>query len=194
MAYEEPEFEVIHRTDSFEVRRYRPFVIAEVKIDDEFKAAGSRAFNTLFQYISGANRGTTKIEMTTPVRQSPVQGEKIEMTAPVLQRSATDAEAYLVSFVLPSQYDASTAPEPDDPEVQIRQVPERVMAVKRYSGFWSESNYLKHEAELLDAIKAAGYETVGRPEWARYNPPFMPWFLRRNEVMVEVRAAARPGA
>lgn len=187
MADEEPNFEVIDRNENFEVRRYQPFVIAEVKIEDKFKNAGNRAFNTLFQYISGANRGAAKLEMTVPVIQSPVEGEKMEMTAPVLQRSGTEADAYLVSFVLPLRYDAATAPQPTDPAVQIREVPARVMAVSRYSGFWSESRYLKHETELLAAIESAGYKPVGSPEWARYNSPFTPWFLRRNEVMVEVR-------
>ncbi len=187
MADEEPNFEVIDRNENFEVRRYQPFVIAEVKIEDKFKNAGNRAFNTLFQYISGANRGAAKLEMTVPVIQSPVEEEKMEMTAPVLQRSGTEADSYLVSFVLPLRYDEATAPQPTDPAVHIREVPPRVMAVSRYSGFWSESRYLKHETELLAAIKSAGYEPVGAPEWARYNSPFTPWFLRRNEVMVEVR-------
>lgn len=187
MAYEEPSFQVIDRHGSLEVRRYKPFTIAEVKIEDGFKDAGNKAFNTLFEYISGANRGTAKMEMTVPVIQSPAQGEKMEMTAPVLQRSASQADAYLVSFVLPLSYDAASAPEPTDPKVRIREIPGRLMAVNRYTGFWSESNYLKHETELLEALKAAGYEAIGSPEWARYNPPFMPWFLRRNEVMVEVR-------
>lgn len=189
MANEEPTFEVIDRRETFEVRRYQPFVIAEVKIEDKFKDAGNRAFNTLFQYISGANRGAAKMEMTVPVIQAPVAGQKMKMTAPLLQRSGTEAGSYLVSFVLPLRYDSATAPEPTDPKVQIREVPARVMAVSRYSGFWSESRYLKHETELLAAIKSAGYQPVGLPEWARYNSPFTPWFLRRNEVMVEVRKA-----
>ncbi len=189
MAYEEPNFEIVDRHDTFEVRRYQPFVTAEVKIEGGFKDAGNQAFNMLFEYISGANRGTAKMDMTVPVIQSPAKGKKMEMTAPVLQRSASEADAYLVSFVLPLSYDTASAPEPTDPKVRIREVPGRLMAVNRYSGFWSESNYLKHETELFKALKAAGYQAVGSPEWARYNPPFMPWFLRRNEVMVEVRRA-----
>jgi len=125
--------------------------------------------------------------MTAPVLQAPGKGETIEMTAPVLQRSGTEAETFRVAFVLPQRYDLAGAPPPTDPRVHLREVPARLVAAHRYTGFWSEARYREHEAILLTALQAAGYEAVGAPEWARYNPPFMPWFLRRNEIMVEVR-------
>lgn len=66
--------------------------------------------------------------------------------------------------------------------------PERTVAVIRYSGFWSRSRYLDHERKLLAWMQERGLEAVGEPVWARYDPPFMPWFLRRNEIVVEVRS------
>ena len=187
LSYEEPGFEVIAKYEDFEVRRYEPFVIAEVEVGGEFADAGNRAFNTLFRYIAGDNRANGKMEMTTPVLQTP--GEKIEMTTPVLQRAATRADTHRISFVLPLRYDLETAPEPTNTAVSLREVPGRIVAALRYSGTWSETRYRKHEQTLLSALTTAGYETAGAPEWARYNGPFTPWFLRRNEVLVQLASA-----
>jgi hypothetical protein len=77
-------------------------------------------------------------------------------------------------------------PEPKDPNVIIRQVPSRHIAAVRYSGFWSEEGYLQNKARLEGWIRKKDLRTVGEPIWARYNPPFMPWFLRRNEILVPV--------
>ena len=104
-------------------------------------------------------------------------------------RPAGATDAYWVSFVLPERFDLESAPPPIDTKVRLRAVPPRLMAVVRYSGFWSERGYRKHERILMDAIASRGYQAVSAPEWARYNPPLTPWFLRRNEVLVEVRRA-----
>jgi hypothetical protein len=87
---------------------------------------------------------------------------------------------------MPSRYTLETLPEPVDPRVRLRREPERLMAVRRYSGTWSEANYRDNEALLLRAIDEAGLTLVGSPIYARYNSPFSLWFLRRNEVLVEV--------
>lgn len=192
-AYEEPRFEIMATFEDFEIRRYRPFVIAEVEVEAEFEKAGSRAFSILFDYISGANRGGAKMEMTVPVTQSPANAEQLEMTAPVQQRSGLEEGTYRLSFVLPLRFDVANAPQPTDPRVRIREVPPRIMAVNRYAGFWSEARYRKYEAKLIAALQEQGYEMRGSPEWARYNAPFTPWFLRRNEVLVEVARAAGSG-
>jgi hypothetical protein len=189
MAYEEPAYEVVAKHQDFELRRYRPFVVAEVRVEDGFEDAGRQAFGILFDYISGANRATTRIEMTVPVTQVAPHGEKIEMTAPVLQRPGSQ-EAYLVSFVLPQRFDLTSAPRPVDARVNLRRVPPRFMAVIRYSGSWSQARYREHESQLRTALRSTSYEATGTPEWARYNAPFVPWFLRRNEILVEVREPA----
>ena len=124
--------------------------------------------------------------MTAPVSQS--NGEKIAMTAPVTQSAGLNAEGnYAVSFVLPSTYTLETAPKPIDDRVSIRQVPAKTVAVLRYSGAWDQVKYRKHESILLEAIKQEGLEILSPPAFARYNPPFWPWFLKRNEILVEIQ-------
>ena len=106
------------------------------------------------------------------------------MTAPVGQQRAGDEWA--VSFMMPPGYSLETLPEPDDPLITLRQVPPRTMAAVRYSGFWSEKNYQKHKAELEEWVARKGLVITGDPVWARYNAPFTPWFMRRNEILVPV--------
>ncbi|MGM0394269.1 MAG: SOUL family heme-binding protein [Thermodesulfobacteriota bacterium] len=183
MAIEEAEYTVIKKDTHFEIRDYAPHIIAETVVQGNLKDAGDIAFKKLFGYISGDNRSRDKVSMTAPVSQKP-EGEKIEMTAPVAQQR--DKESWVVSFMMPSTYTIKTLPEPEDNEITLRQVPARRMAAIRYSGFWSEEGYLRHKAELESWINKMGFTIVGVPIWARYNPPFMPWFLRRNEVLIPI--------
>jgi hypothetical protein len=129
------------------------------------------------------------MQMTAPVEQTPARarGERIAMTAPVVQSPTAADGAYVFSFVMPAKYTLETLPEPLDERVRIREVPARLVAARRYSGSWSERRYRKNETALLDAVSDAGLEVIEAPTLARYNSPFTLWFLRRNEVLVEVR-------
>jgi hypothetical protein len=182
MAIEEPKFKVLEKDGGFELRQYAAHVVAETRVEADFEDAGSIAFRRLFRYISGNNVAQQKIAMTAPVTQS--RGEKIEMTAPVSQ--VADGRAFLVAFTLPSTYTLATAPKPLDPTVQIREVPAQLMACWRYSGRWTAGNYRDNDALLRERLEARGLITRGDTILARYNPPFTPWFLRRNEVLIPV--------
>jgi hypothetical protein len=182
MAIEEPRFKVLEKDGSFELREYSAYIVAETRVEAGFDEAGSLAFQRLFRYISGNNVAQQKVAMTAPVTQS--GGEKIKMTAPVSQ--VADGSAYLVAFSLPSTYTLATAPQPLDPTVRIRKVPAQLIACWRYSGRWTESNYRDHEVLLRERIKSRELIALGDPVLARYNPPFTPWFMRRNEVLIPV--------
>jgi len=183
MATEEAAYTVVRKDDKFEIRDYAPHILAEVVVEGDLEQAGKKAFKMLFRYISGDNRAAEKVAMTAPLSQES-KGEKIPMTAPVGQQRVQGRWA--VSFMMPASHSLETLPEPLDPKILLRQVPAPRMAAVRYSGFWSEKNYLQHKMELETWIDAAGLAIVGDPLWARYNPPFTPWFLRRNEVLIPV--------
>lgn len=182
---EEQPFEVVKRYDGFELRRYPSHVVAEVTVDQPFEEAGNTAFRYLFGYITGQNRSQTSVAMTSPVVQSDGAAQKVAMTAPVVQNSTPEGD-HVVAFVLPASMTEETAPEPTDPRVSIRTVPPSLAAVTRYSGRWSENSYERHRRSLVQAVEAAGLKPVGTPRFARFDPPFKPWFLRRNEVVVDV--------
>jgi hypothetical protein len=183
-ALEEPDYELIRKFDHVELRRYAPYLVAEVMLDASAEDAGSQAFPILAGYIFGKNKGEKKFAMTAPVTQTatPV---RMDMTAPVTQSAV--AGGMRVQFVLPKGVTLATAPEPIDPRVQLRQESGGTWAVIRYSGTWSQSNYLEHLAKLKVTLEAAGLAAQGEPVLARYNPPFTPWFMRRNEIWLALR-------
>jgi hypothetical protein len=39
---------------------------------------------------------------------------------------------------------------------------------------------------MVKKLIGLGYRVSGEPRWARYDPPWKPWFLRRNEVIVPI--------
>ncbi len=167
---ETAKYDVVLKDGEFEVRRYNKMLIATVS-----SPVGSQ-FNRLFQYISGNNKAKSKIDMTSPV----ITSEKIEMTAPVLSSEES------MSFVVPSKYDGDTVPEPTDPSVSLSVVPERYVATIRFRGFaWKEA-VNKKTRRLFEWLSTEGIEHKGKPFLMQYNPPFVPGFLRRNEVGVEI--------
>lgn len=185
MATEEAPYTVIKTDDIFELREYAPQVIAEIIVDGDLEGAGNKAFRPLFRYISGDNKSRDKIAMTAPVSQEQL-GEKISMTTPVSQQSIHGKWA--VSFMMPASYTMGTLPTPDDSNIKLRQIPARRVAAVRYSGFWSQEKYLLYREKLEKWIKNNRFTVAGEPVWARYNAPFTPWFMRRNEILIPLTA------
>ena len=184
MAIEKLAYRQIERDGQFELRLIEPHVVAETFVEGDFERVGNEGFRRLVSYIGGANRSQARISMTAPVVQGPAS-EKISMTAPVAQEKVGDR--YRITFLMPSQYTLETLPQPTDARIRLRAQPMRSVAAIRYSGFWSRSRYDDHERKLREWIDQHGLEPISEPVWARYDPPFMPWFLRRNEVLIELR-------
>lgn len=186
MAIEEPDYEVLLTTKHYEIRRYEPYIVAEVDVEGDMGKAGNKAFRILAGYIFGNNEPGEKMAMTAPVESQP-KGEKMAMTAPVLSDAPlADRSVYTYAFVMEEKYTVDTLPAPNDSRIRITQKPARTVAVHRYSGGWSEGKYRKQEAEFLEALAVDRVRTSGEPMLARYNGPFTPWFLRRNEIQIEV--------
>jgi hypothetical protein len=185
-ATEEPEYQVVRELAGVEVRQYAAYTVAEVVVVGPAGEAGNQAFPILAGYIFGKNKGEKKFAMTAPVTQvaAPV---KLEMTAPVTQTAAPGG--FLVQFVLPKGVTVASAPEPLDARVQLREVVPSRVAVIRYSGFWSDSNYNEHLAKLQAALRAADLTWTGEAVYSRYNAPFTPWFMRRNEIWLHLAPA-----
>lgn len=180
---EEAKYSALTKDKPFEVREYAAHILAVVVVEGSREEAGNRAFRPLFRYISGANRQQQKIaDGELPSQTAP--SEKIEMTAPVSQ--VAEEQKWAVSFMMPAKYSLETLPTPTDKNIEIRAVPARHMAAIRYSGGWSEESYLKHAKRLKEWIQTQKLTISGAAVWARYNPPFTPSFMRRNEVLIPV--------
>ncbi len=166
---EQAAYEVLKKIGRTEIRRYPLLVAARV---DQY---GDGGFNILFRFIQGNNRQRLNIAMTAPV-----VSEQIAMTAPVL------SETNSMTFIMPEGFTLETTPEPLDDRVQILEIPERAVAALRFSGRWSDSIFRKKSKEMLEELARAGIKTRGKVFSMRYNAPFTPWFLRRNEVAIIV--------
>ena len=183
MATEEVKFRVLESSGDFELRQYESSIVAETTVEGDFHEVGNEGFRRLFDYISGKNRKKQSIPMTAPVSQE-ASSEKTPMTDPVNQEKV--GEAWRITFFMPSSLTMETLPEPLDPRVKLMKIPGRLMAALSYSGTWSRERYEGKEQRLKELIRQRGLKIEGEPVFARYNPPFMPWFLRRNEVLIPV--------
>ena len=172
---EQANYSVVRNLGKVEIRKYPSIVVAKVQ--------GHRdsAFGILFRFISGNNRQKSKVAMTAPVIS-----EKIEMTAPVL----SDGES--LAFVMPGNLTLDTTPEPADERVKVVEIPERYLAVLRFSGRWSDSVFEARTRELLGELEGAGIKTKASTFSMLYNAPYTPWFMRRNEVAIEVELGDGP--
>ena len=139
--------------------------------------------------------------MTAPVTMEPVSesSQKIAMTAPVTMEPLTDegqasqtapalpgSQRWRVHFVMPSRYTLGTLPKPNNPAVQLREVPAKTWAVLRYSGFNTQASIQRRTDELVAWLAAQKIQTTGSPQLARYNPPWTLPMFRRNEIMQEI--------
>ena len=187
MAIEEPKFTLLEKDKDFELRLYAPKIIAEVLVNGTLQESSSKGFRLIADFIFGNNTAQSgkseNISMTAPISVE-ASAEKISMTAPVGVQQANDG--WKVYFVMPSQYTLETLPKPNNPLVNIKQIPEQRFAMIRFSGLVNEEKMRKKVSELEKWLDSKKLKSIGQPELARYNPPWTLPFLRRNEVMLEI--------
>lgn len=196
MATEEPKYIVNLKEDNVELRDYPAMVAAEVRVTGDRSEASSQGFRLLAGYIFGGNTKKQSIAMTAPVVQaagaktgsqsgSESESEKIAMTAPVLQTGQSGS--WTVRFLMPSSHTMETLPKPNDARVRLVPVPPARMAVVQFSGLAREDDIAAQTAVLNTFVTRRKLVALGTPALARYNPPWTPWFMRRNEIMVAVQ-------
>ncbi|MCU0484826.1 MAG: heme-binding protein [Anaerolineales bacterium] len=181
---ETPKYSVIKKDHEIEIRRYPATIQAEVMVDGaKYQSAMEKGFNVLASYIFGNNVSKQKIEMTSPVQAS--QSEKIAMTTPV---TVTGESSFTVAFIMPAAYTLETLPLPKDNRVHLKLIPARTLAAIRFSGYFQQDSILKNKQRLLQWLQEQGLQPEGDFIVAGYNPPWVPGFLARNEVMIQVKS------
>tara|TARA_Y100000385_G_scaffold248860_1_gene269841 strand:- start:180 stop:827 length:648 start_codon:yes stop_codon:yes gene_type:complete len=187
---QQPSYKVIIKENDFEVRQYQPYIIAKTKIDADFKGAQKKGFRKLAGYIFGKNTTKSKISMTSPVIQEQVKkSEKISMTSPVLigAEDSNNNGPWIMTFSMPSEYTLETLPVPVDKDVVLEEVPKKLVAAFRFTGFWNKKKNEYNAKKLMNWInKNRTYKAVSSYKFAGYNPPWTIPFLRRNEILIEI--------
>ena len=187
MATEEPKYTVLEKDPPFEIRSYAPMIVAEVQVAGDLDEASGQGFRLIAAYIFGQNQATEKIAMTAPVtiEDQSVKSGKIAMTAPVGIES--NAGKWTVSFVMPAEYTMETIPKPINPQVQLRQIPAIKKAVISFSGFYNTQKVADKTLELEQWMRTHHLIGTSPPNFARYNPPWTLPFMRRNEILINLR-------
>lgn len=180
---EEPNYQVLQDYGHIQIRHYPALLIAETEVNADYNNSSNQAFKRLAGYIFGENKKQQKMSMTAPVLQQP-QEETLDMTAPVFQQK--NGSAWRMAFVLPEAYALSTAPEPLDPEILIKEIPNKNIAVLQYSGTLSEQGIVEQSEELNNWLINKGYAPLSPPRSAAYDPPWTLPFLRRNEIHIDI--------
>lgn len=181
---ESPKYSVLKKQNEIELRHYPDYIQAEVSVvGKDYKSAIEKGFRVLAGYIFGNNISKQKIEMTTPVQVN--QSQKIAMTAPV---TVTGEDIFTVAFIMPSEFTLETLPIPKDNGIHFTLIPAPQMAAIRFSGYFKQDTINKNKASLSQWLKEEGLETEGDFIIAGYNPPWVPGFLARNEVLIKIKA------
>lgn len=181
---EQAQYTVIKKTDEYEIRQYAAHIEAQTTVEGSYDNALNEGFSIIAKYIFGGNTKKESIAMTAPVREQKQSSEKIAMTAPVV--ASTQGDSRIISFVMPKNYSLATLPTPNDPRVRLVEVPEKKMAVLRFSWFRNSERIQKMEEQLLTSLAKDTVTTVGSPSYAGYNAPWTPPWMARNEVMIEI--------
>jgi len=178
---EGPPFQVVRREGKIEIRNYDKILLAQLSVKGVRQEALDEGFLRLAAYIFGKNRRRLQISMTHPVYQKK-DAEAIAMTSPVYQEEK--GGAWIISFVMPSKFNRSNVPEPLDEEIQLVELPERTVAVLKYSGNNTEKKMRQAKLELKEWLSGSGFSEEEEIYWAQYDPPFAIPFFKKNEAQV----------
>ena len=188
---EELKYSVISKSADFEIREYQPYISAVASKKGPYKEVQGDLFRILAGYIFGKNSTDSKIAMTAPVQTNPETKdtrEIIAMTAPVLMNPESEG-VWKMAFSMPSKYTMQSLPKPLDPRITLVEVPAKKFAVIRFSGSYDDLEKRRNKAEELSKWLSTQpqYKKVSEPVFAGYDPPFTLPFLRRNEVLIEIK-------
>ena len=178
-------YSVLESKNGYEVRLYPAHIVAQTTVKGSYDMALNQGFRIVAGYIFGGNTKKESISMTSPVVEKSAQSESIAMTSPVV--ATIEGESHTIAFGMPQSYTLETLPTPTDPRVTIATIPEKKMAVIRFSWMRTPERVQSHKQALLDALAKDNVTVVGSPEYAGYNAPWTPPWMTRHEVLVEIK-------
>ncbi len=175
---ETPDYRLLEQDGPIELRHYPAMRIAEITRQGSRQSAVRAGFRPLARYIFARDRSGQHIAMTAPVTQTPAEGE---------------GSQWRVAFIMPQHYTLEQLPTPAIDDIQLRELPSRRMAAIRFSGRAGDALLERQEQRLRTWLAERGLKPAEAPTYAYYNPPWIPGFLRRNEVLIEVAGESHEG-
>ena len=107
----------VRTEDEFEVRRYEPYVVAELVVPGPADRAANVGFHVLADYLAGKNSARRSVAMSAPVIQTPVDAS-VGTSVPMIPSLADNG--FLVQFIMPVGLALPDLPAPIDPRVRLR--------------------------------------------------------------------------
>ncbi|HNT86334.1 MAG TPA: heme-binding protein [Candidatus Hydrogenedentes bacterium] len=181
---ETPQYTVVREADGYAIREYAGYIRAEVTLTGKYRETLYGGFREVADYIFGNNSQRADIAMTAPVMSE--KSGKIAMTAPVLHEKGDSEASYSVAFIMPREYSMETLPRPNNPKVRLREIVSQRFAVLEFGGYATERRARKKTERLVSMLERDGVRAVGEPIVAQYDPPWTPFYMRRNEIHVPV--------
>ena len=177
--YERPSYNVVVKEDGLEIRDYASAIVVETQVFASRRDAAGEAFRSLFNYISGNNTASLEIPMTAPVAQTPAGRGPDGVSG-----------KWAIRFFLPSNYSVENIPQPLQQGINIVTLEAQRFASVSFKGTQNDKKVAKYTTQLREFISQKGYEVSGEPVYAFYDPPFVPWFLRDNEILLPIQKVA----
>jgi effector-binding domain-containing protein len=178
----EPHYVVIKTDENIEIREYPALLAARVEVAGGRYTAINKGFRILADFIFGNNNAENKIAMTAPVTQKITD---TSISRPVALEKKTNT--WMIEFIMPSGYTLANLPKPKNNAITILQIPKMKYVVIRFSGTNSQANLSKYLNLLERYISKNKLTVIGQPIFAFYSPPWILPFLRRNEIMFELK-------
>jgi len=178
-------YTVVESKKEYEIRMYPAHIVAQTTVKGSYKEALSQGFRIVAGYIFAGNTKKESIAMTAPVIEKGSESESIAMTSPVM--ASVEGESHTIAFGMPKSYTLDTLPTPNDSRVELVTIPEKKMAVIRFSWFRSDARVQSKKQELLAALEKDTVSVVGKPQYAGYSAPWTPPWMSRNEILVEIQ-------
>lgn len=164
---EQQEYEVMETDRKFEIRYYPSATMASVDVNGTYRNSSGSGFQVLAGYIFGSNDEDKKIAMTAPVHMK--EGDT----------------GFAMSFVMPSGYDTSNLPIPDNSNIRIHEAMPVYTASIGFGGFASDESIENNKQQLIEYLNEKEIRYSGPFTYLGYNPPYQ-MTNRRNEVMVQI--------
>ena len=166
---EKQPYRVVRNFGELEIRFYPSATLATVKTSARnYRELSGSGFRRVAGYIFGDNADGKKIAMTSPVHMD-------------IQPTGSS-----MSFVMPSGYDPTNLPKPNDSGIEISRSPDEYAAAIRFSGYASDRSIQEHAEKLAALLAEKGIVPTGNYRFLGYDAPYQ-LVGRRNEVIVPVQ-------
>jgi hypothetical protein len=173
--YAHPDYSIVLQEGDFAIRDYAPVMVVETQVTASRRDAPGDAFRKLARYIGGKNNANLDIPMTAPVAQTPAAPSAVN-----------GAPKWRIQFFLPRDLTVANTPSAIEAGVEVRRLEAQTFASLSFRGSQTDKKVSDNMEKLKGFIARQGYGVSGPPIYAFYDPPFIPWFLRDNEILLPI--------